>query len=264
MQLDVKAVIDGELSFLSGDGFKAALTLMAKSWHETPAASLPDDDRRLAAYCGFGRGPAALTAWASVRDEALSDFTLCSDGRWYSRTMAPKALEAWESRKAMVARTEKARQARADNRRTARDDPSAVTSSVTETVTSSATQSIGDEMRREERRSEDRTADGAAGPSTKPAREPYAFEHGIIKLSRQDYDRFKGVYSLLNLDAELLSMGRWVEAQAKEKGGDWLNPMVGALSKKQRDAEKQTREIRANAEAKAKQAVRYTPGQAAI
>jgi len=264
MQLNVKAVTDGEMSFLSGDGFKAAFSLMAKSWQETPAASLPNDPKRLAAYCGFGRGPSALADWKAVEDEALSDFTLCSDGRYYSRTLAPRALEAWQSRKAQIDRTAKARQARAENRQTAKDDPSSVATSVTETVTSSATQSIGDEKRGEEMRSEDRTADGAAGPSTKLASEPYAFEHGIIKLSRRDYDRFKGVYSLLNLDSELMSMARWVADEAGRKGGDWFHPMVGALGKKQRDAEKQAREIKANAEAKAKQAARYVPGQVAI
>ncbi|WP_187276134.1 hypothetical protein [Methylobacterium sp. WL116] len=257
MQIDVKTITDGELSFLSGDGFKAALTLMAESWHETPAASLPDDDKRLAAYCGFGRSPAALTAWAVVRDEALSDFILCSDGRWYSRTMAPKALEAWKSRKAQSDRTAKARQVRQENRLSTKDSVPVVTTSVTEPVTTSATQSIGDNRRGEETRSEDRKVGHASG-------EPYAFEHSIIKLSQKDYDRFKGTYSLLNLDSELLSLAKWVEAKAKEKDGDWFSPMLGVLAKKQRDAEKQARETKANADAMARRAVRHVPGNMAI
>lgn len=94
--------------------------------------------------------------------------------------------------------------------------------------------------------------------------QPYAFEQGVIKLSRKDYDRFKGIYTLLNLDAELISMARWVETEALKKGGDWFNPMVGALGKKQRDAEKQARESKQTAEALARKAARHVPGQAAI
>ncbi|MFK5599919.1 hypothetical protein ACFZ8E_23420 [Methylobacterium sp. HMF5984] len=147
--LDINAVTEGELSFLSGDGFKAAIMLMMKSWQEKPAASLPDDDRRLAAFCGFGRGPAALALWEAVKVEALSDFTLCSDGRRYSRTLAPQALEAWESRRQQIERTRKAREARNGNRQTTETTSASVaeivTASVTEPATASVTASIRDQ-----------------------------------------------------------------------------------------------------------------------
>jgi uncharacterized protein YdaU (DUF1376 family) len=106
--------------------------------------------------------------------------------------------------------------------------------------------------------------EAAATTSLDRKGQPYAFEQGVIKLSRNDYDRFKGIYTLLNLDAELISMARWVETESLKKGGDWFNPMVGALGKKQRDAEKQARESKATAEALARKAARHVPGQAAI
>ncbi|MRI56772.1 DUF1376 domain-containing protein [Methylobacterium sp. DB1607] len=168
--LDIKVITEGDLSYLSGDGFKAAITLLMKSWQEKPAASLPNDPKKLAAHCGFGRSPAALDLWEAVKDEALSDFTLCSDGRWYSRTLTPHAIEAWESRQQQIARTKKARETRAENRRTEESTPASATSSVTESVTQTATTSviasIRDDIRGEERRSEERRSDGRRSGAT--------------------------------------------------------------------------------------------------
>ncbi|WP_336492205.1 hypothetical protein [Methylobacterium nigriterrae] len=141
---DIGWLTDGDFAVTStGDGFKAAITLMAKSWSQVPAGSLPDDDRMLANLAGFGRGPAALAEWEKVKDEALSDFELCSDGRFYSRTLAAKTLEAWESKSAQKARTEKAREAA--RRRQAEQQSG--TGSVTEVVTEAVTGSRGEERR---------------------------------------------------------------------------------------------------------------------
>lgn len=176
IQLDIKAITDGDLSFLSGDGFKAAITIMAQSWRETPAASLPDDDKRLAAFAGFGRGSAALADWEAVKDEALSDFTLCADGRWYSRTLAPKAVEAWKSVEKRKAQTEAARQARADTRQAPRTTTASVTESVTDaasedatgSATTSATASREDERRSEERIPDQTGSDGIGADGKAP------------------------------------------------------------------------------------------------
>jgi hypothetical protein len=73
----------------------AAVLLWGAAWHEVPAASVPDNDRWLAKAAGYGR---AVDAWLKVRAGALRGFVLCSDGRLYNRTLAEKALTAWDSR----------------------------------------------------------------------------------------------------------------------------------------------------------------------
>ncbi|KWH25831.1 hypothetical protein WL99_22290 [Burkholderia cepacia] len=90
MALDVARVIDSDLFGLStGDEFKTAFRLWAKSWHQVPAASLPDDDRLLAHLAGL-----ALVKWKRVRAMALRGWIQCSDGRLYHPVIAEKALEA--------------------------------------------------------------------------------------------------------------------------------------------------------------------------
>ncbi|MEI6560359.1 MAG: hypothetical protein WCO00_18325 [Rhodospirillaceae bacterium] len=55
----------------SGDEFKAAVTLWCRAWHQVPAASLPDDDRLLASFAGYGRD---IKSWLKVRPMALHGF----------------------------------------------------------------------------------------------------------------------------------------------------------------------------------------------
>jgi Protein of unknown function (DUF1376) len=90
MSLDVQRVIDSDLFGLStGDEFKAAFRLWAKSWHQIPAASLPNDDKLLAHLAGLTE-----LQWRKVRTVALRGWTLCSDGRLYHPVIAEKAREA--------------------------------------------------------------------------------------------------------------------------------------------------------------------------
>ena len=103
LPLDVVRLRDSDLAALSsGDGFRAAVLLWCTSWHQSPAASLPDDDRLLARYAGFGRD---VEAWKAIRDEALRGYQICSDGRLYHPLLAEKANEAWASKQARKART---------------------------------------------------------------------------------------------------------------------------------------------------------------
>ncbi len=103
LPLDVVRLRDSNLAALStGDGFRAAVLLWCASWHQSPAASLPNDDRLLARYAGYGRD---VEAWKAVRDEALRGYQLCSDGRLYHPLLAEKANEAWASKQARKART---------------------------------------------------------------------------------------------------------------------------------------------------------------
>ena len=73
----------------------AAICLHARSVHEKPAATLPDDEMELAFLSGYGRD---IAGWRRVRERALEGWTLCSDGRYYRKDMAVKALTAWLKR----------------------------------------------------------------------------------------------------------------------------------------------------------------------
>lgn len=84
----------------------AAVLLWCRAWQQTPAASLPDDDRVLASFSGAGR------RWKHVKDMAMRGFVLCSDGRWYHRVLADEALEAWSRRLKFRERSDKANRAK--------------------------------------------------------------------------------------------------------------------------------------------------------
>lgn len=112
MALHVAQLLDSETWLLAtGDEAKAAVTLWCKAWHQRPAASLPNDDRILAALSGAG------TKWKKVKEVALRGFTLCSDGRLYHKTIAETALDAWASKVSQRERTRAATEAREKKRR---------------------------------------------------------------------------------------------------------------------------------------------------
>lgn len=96
MPLDVERVIDSDLFGIStGDEFKIAFRLWAKSWTQVPAASLPDDDRLLAHLAGLSEN---MPKWKRVRAVALRGWIKCSDDRLYHPVIAEKALEAMGKR----------------------------------------------------------------------------------------------------------------------------------------------------------------------
>lgn len=105
MPLDVARLRDSDLAIeATGDEFRAAVLLWCAAWVQVPAASLPDSNRALAAYAGFGRHD--VKGWQRVRAGALRGFVRCSDGRLYHPVVAEKALEAWAERQAFKDRRE--------------------------------------------------------------------------------------------------------------------------------------------------------------
>lgn len=111
MPLDVDRLRDSDLAALaSAEEFRAAVLLWCASWHQLPAASLPNNDHVLASIAGFGRGESARASWLAVRDGALAGFIECSDGRLYHPVVAEKALEAWQRKLAQAAKREEHRQ----------------------------------------------------------------------------------------------------------------------------------------------------------
>lgn len=80
--------------FKSGTAFVGAFTLMANSWHQVPAGSVPNDDRALSVLSGLGR------KWRHRRADILQYWVLCSDGRYYFPDLVPFAISGWKKKQA--------------------------------------------------------------------------------------------------------------------------------------------------------------------
>jgi hypothetical protein len=118
MPLDVVRLRDSDLGVVCTDAeIRSALWLWCASWHQVPAASLPDDDRVLAHMAGFGRGDDALRRWSDVRDGALRGYVKCSDGRLYHSVIAEKAREAWVEKTEFRRRREEFRRRQSERAR---------------------------------------------------------------------------------------------------------------------------------------------------
>jgi hypothetical protein len=91
MMVDVGRVLDSDLFALaSGEEFKASFALWCKAWTQTPAGSIPADERVLARFAGL-----PLAQWRGLADMALRGWIRCSDGRWYHPVVCEKVLAAW-------------------------------------------------------------------------------------------------------------------------------------------------------------------------
>lgn len=103
MPLDVVRLRDSGLSAApDGEVFRACVLSWCVSWHQVPAASLPDDDADLAWLLGYGRD---VRGWKKLRSTgALRGWIKCSDGRLYHPTVAEKALEASQKRRSAKAK----------------------------------------------------------------------------------------------------------------------------------------------------------------
>lgn len=98
--LDVDRLLSSELVATgSPEECWAALMLWCRSWKQNPPASLPDDEKVLAAFSGAGK------RWPKVRAVAIRGFVKCSDGRLYHRVLAKEANDAWARRKKYQARS---------------------------------------------------------------------------------------------------------------------------------------------------------------
>lgn len=90
--LNVERLMASELVALSShEVIGAALMLWCRAWKQRPAASLPNDDKVIAA---FARMP--LSRFRKLRDDVLRGFVLCSDGRLYHSTLVREASNAYE------------------------------------------------------------------------------------------------------------------------------------------------------------------------
>lgn len=93
MPLDVARLRDSELaSNETPEACWAAVLLWAASWHQIPAASIPNDDKWIARHSGAGR------TWGRVRAAVMAGWVLCADGRFYHPEIARWALKAWQKK----------------------------------------------------------------------------------------------------------------------------------------------------------------------
>lgn len=100
--LNTERLMSSELVAVSSlEVIGAAVLLWARAWKQRPAASLPDDERVIAAFCKM-----SLARFRKVRDEVMRGFVLCSDGRWYHQFLAAEALRASERKAAYRKRRE--------------------------------------------------------------------------------------------------------------------------------------------------------------
>lgn len=138
MLLDVVRLRDSELvTHPDGEVFRCNVLSWCVSWHQVPAASLPDDEATLARLLGYGRD---LRTFRKVRASGgLRGWVRCDDGRLYHPVVAEKATAAWQAKQVQRQRTEAARNARLQRQQ---QTPSqsllqSETNSVTEPVTES-------------------------------------------------------------------------------------------------------------------------------
>lgn len=100
--LNVEKLMASELvAISSNEVIGAALLLWARAWKQKPAASLPDDERVLAAFSRM-----SVPRFRKVRDEVLRGFVKCSDGRLYHRTLGPEAIRAYNHKQKFLGKRE--------------------------------------------------------------------------------------------------------------------------------------------------------------
>lgn len=86
--------------------WRAGVTLWLKSWDQTPAGSLPDDDIELCRLAELARD---LKTWKKVKTGALHGWYKCSDGRLYHKVVAEGITEAVQRKEAQREKTARAR-----------------------------------------------------------------------------------------------------------------------------------------------------------
>lgn len=105
--VDIVRLYRSEFHALANDAeWRAGVTLWHKSFHQTPAGSLPDNDTALSRLAEFGSD---LRKWRKVKSVALRNWLRHSDGRLYHRVVVEKVNKALARDDSNYDRTEKAR-----------------------------------------------------------------------------------------------------------------------------------------------------------
>lgn len=175
----------------------AYLLLIMEYWH---VGTLPDDDVQLARITGL-----ALAQWRRIRPTIAAFF---HDGWKHKR------IDAELSRAADIS-SKRAASAKQRHSKSSAIAPANAEQLDTHARASSQSQS---------QRNEDIAADAAS------TGKEYAFESGVIRLTRKDLDRWKANFSHLDVPAELEGLAGWAQSQRS-----WFNAVAGALTKRNRE-----------------------------
>lgn len=96
--LDINRLFSSELFAIGCAEEKwAAFMLWCRAWQQTPAGSLPNDERVLAAFSDAGK------RWSKVKTVAMRGFILCADGRLYHPVVCEQVMKAWKGRQSYIA-----------------------------------------------------------------------------------------------------------------------------------------------------------------
>ena len=107
MPLDVARLRDSDMcSDETPESCWAAVLLWCASWHQVPAASIPNNEQWIAKQAGYASRGRIDSSWKRVRSGALRGWVLCTDDRLYHPVVAEKAIDAWKSKLAQRWRSE--------------------------------------------------------------------------------------------------------------------------------------------------------------
>lgn len=110
MPLDVARLRDSDLaSDEPPEACWAAVLLWCASWHQVPAASIPNSEAWIAKAAGYLSRGKIDPAWKRVRSGAMRGWVECDDGRLYHPVVAEKARDAWRGKLEQRWRSECAR-----------------------------------------------------------------------------------------------------------------------------------------------------------
>lgn len=94
--LNVERLLGSELVALSShEVIGAAVLVWSRAWKQRPAASIPDDDKVIAAFARMKIG-----RYRKLKEEILRGFVKCSDGRLYHKVLAVEAVNAFGRKQA--------------------------------------------------------------------------------------------------------------------------------------------------------------------
>lgn len=148
---------------------QATINLIAASWHQLPAGSLPTSDAVLARHAMVD-----AETWVELKPLILARWRLCSDGRYYRDDVARLVNDARASKRAGTARTAPAREARARKRAEADSVTEIVTDLGSMFVADAVQMSVTGERRRREERKKNQGRRSDAFTSLSPSPQPFA------------------------------------------------------------------------------------------
>ena len=259
-----------------GPAFKAGITLMVQSWSELPAGTLPKDDRLLAHLTGM-----SLDAWRVVKDGALAGWALCADDRYHHPEVAKRVMASWgvkmEARKKAKTAASRRWSGRSGGSDAGADDPAMLGHSSgnaqafheqcslmppepapeTEPAPAPETRPAPEPKPEPQPAPEPQPVpQPAARPAepAAPASKPDDFEDldlGGLVVPAATVRQWVKVHPSVNVLSEVMSYGAWMRGN-KVPRQEWMDRLVKALGRKERDAADNRFKIMADAEARAK------------